>query len=55
MFCDSTIIQMFNWKSFVILFQCDEVYIEAQVQNITSGPISLENVSLEASPGYKGK
>lgn len=33
--------------------ECDEVYIEAQVQNITSGPISLENVSLEASPGYK--
>ncbi|XP_008485310.1 trafficking protein particle complex subunit 13 isoform X2 [Diaphorina citri] len=33
--------------------ESDEVYLEAQVQNITSGPISLENVSLEASPGYK--
>lgn len=33
--------------------ESDEVYIEAQVQNITSGPISLENVSLEATPRYK--
>uniref|UniRef100_A0A8D8T208 Trafficking protein particle complex subunit 13 n=3 Tax=Cacopsylla melanoneura TaxID=428564 RepID=A0A8D8T208_9HEMI len=31
----------------------DEVYIEAQVQNITCGPVSLENVSLEASPEFK--
>ncbi|XP_075226678.1 trafficking protein particle complex subunit 13 isoform X2 [Lycorma delicatula] len=29
--------------------ESDEVYLEAQVQNITSGPISLEKVSLESS------
>jgi len=28
----------------------DEVYLEAQVQNITSGPICLEKVCLEPSP-----
>lgn len=30
-------------------FISDEVYLEAQVQNITSGPISLEKVALESS------
>ncbi|XP_066997089.2 trafficking protein particle complex subunit 13 [Anabrus simplex] len=30
--------------------ESDEVYLEAQVQNITSGPICLEKVSLESSP-----
>ncbi|XP_046661786.1 trafficking protein particle complex subunit 13-like isoform X1 [Homalodisca vitripennis] len=30
-------------------FISDEVYLEAQVQNITSGPISLEKVTLESS------
>ncbi|XP_049831882.1 trafficking protein particle complex subunit 13 isoform X1 [Schistocerca gregaria] len=29
--------------------ESDEVYLEAQVQNITSGPICLEKVSLESS------
>nr|CAD7198877.1 unnamed protein product [Timema douglasi] len=29
--------------------ESDEVYLEAQVQNITNGPISLEKVSLESS------
>ncbi|KAJ4438077.1 hypothetical protein ANN_14016 [Periplaneta americana] len=29
--------------------QSDEVYLEAQVQNITTGPICLEKVSLESS------
>ncbi|XP_054278638.1 trafficking protein particle complex subunit 13-like [Macrosteles quadrilineatus] len=29
--------------------ESDEVYLEAQVQNITSGPISLEKVTLESS------
>lgn len=37
------------------LFQSDEVYLEAQVQNITSGPISLEKVSLESSHLFNGK
>lgn len=33
----------------------DDVYLEAQVQNITMGPIYLEKVDLDASQNYKGK
>ncbi|XP_074094942.1 trafficking protein particle complex subunit 13 [Cotesia typhae] len=29
--------------------ECDEVYVEAQIQNLTAGPICLEKVSLESS------
>lgn len=32
--------------------ESDDVYLEAQVQNITSGPICLEKVSLESSPQF---
>lgn len=32
--------------------QSDEVYLEAQIQNITPGPIYMEHVSLEPSPQY---
>lgn len=32
----------------------DDVYLEAQVQNITSGPICLEKVSLDASHLFDG-
>lgn len=32
----------------------DEVYLEAQVQNITVGPICLEKVALDASHLFNG-
>lgn len=32
----------------------DDVYLEAQVQNITNGPICLEKVSLDASHLFNG-
>lgn len=32
--------------------ESDDVYLEAQVQNITSGPITLEQVSLESSQQF---
>lgn len=35
--------------------ESDDVYLEAQVQNITSGPICLEKVALEASHLFTGK
>ena len=34
--------------------QSDEVYLEAGVQNITSGPIYLERVELEPSDFFSG-
>ena len=33
----------------------DDVYLEAQVQNITKGPICLEKIALDASHLFKGK
>lgn len=33
----------------------DDVYLEAQVQNITAGPICLEKVALDASHQFIGK
>lgn len=35
-----------------LFVQSDEVYLEAQIQNITPGPIYMEHVSLEPSPQY---
>lgn len=32
--------------------QSDEVYLEAQIQNITPGPIYMDHVSLEPSSQY---
>lgn len=32
--------------------ETDEVYLEAQIQNITAGPICLESVELESSDTY---
>lgn len=32
----------------------DDVYLEAQVQNITAGPICLEKVALDASNLFNG-
>ena len=34
------------------LSQSDEVYLEAQIQNITPGPIYMEHVSLDPSHQY---
>lgn len=39
----------------VVLHQSDEVYLEAGVQNITSGPLCLEKVELEPSPYFSGE
>lgn len=36
----------------VCLLQSDEVYLEAQIQNITPGPIYMEHVSLDPSQQY---
>lgn len=33
----------------------DEAYLEAQIQNLTAGPICLEKVSLESSHLFTGK
>lgn len=33
----------------------DEVYLEAQIQNLTAGPICLEKVALESSHLFSGK
>lgn len=32
----------------------DEVYVEAQIQNLTAGPICLEKVALESSHLFTG-
>lgn len=34
--------------------ESDDVFLEAQVQNITAGPICLEKVALEASNQFTG-
>ena len=34
--------------------ECDEVFLEAQVQNITMGNINLERVNLEPSSLFTG-
>lgn len=33
----------------------DDIYLEAQVQNITVGPICLEKVALDASQLFDGE
>lgn len=35
--------------------ETDEVYLEAQIRNITAGPICLEKVALDASNSFSGK
>lgn len=42
------------FSAFVCFFfqQSDEVYLEAQIQNITPGPIFMDHVSLEPSVSY---
>lgn len=37
-----------------LVFQSDDVYLEAQIQNITNGPICLEKVTLETTDYFKG-
>jgi len=36
----------------LIVLQSDDVYLEAQIQNITPSPIFLDRVSLEPSSKY---
>ena len=43
-----------NHKLIYHVFQSDEVYLEAGIQNITTGPIFLEKVDLEPSSCYVG-
>ena len=38
-----------------MIFQTDEIYLEAQIQNLTAGPICLEKVALESSYLFTGK
>lgn len=40
------------FKHFFLIFQTDEVFLEAQIQNITSSPMFMEKVSLEPSIMY---
>lgn len=44
-----------NYPQDVIFLQSDEVYLEAQIQNLTAGPICLEKVALESSHLFSGK
>ena len=37
------------------VFQSDEVYLEAQIQNVTPAAICMETVSLEPSPLFDGE
>lgn len=37
---------------FSLVFQTDEVFLEAQIQNITTSPMFMEKVSLEPSIMY---
>lgn len=39
-------------EEFSLLFQTDEVFLEAQIQNITTSPMFMEKVSLEPSIMY---
>lgn len=39
----------------ITFLQSDEVYLEAQIQNLTAGPICLEKVALESSHLFSGK
>lgn len=45
---------MYLFIYFFTQFQTDEVYLEVQVQNIMSTPITLEKFILEPSIGYEG-
>ena len=35
------------------IFQSEDVFLEAQVQNVTAGPLCLEKVGLDPSPMFK--
>ena len=39
----------------LVCVQSDEVYLEAQIQNITPGPIYMECVNLDPSPQYTAR
>lgn len=45
----------YYFQNNVIFLQSDEVYLEAQIQNLTAGPICLEKVALESSHLFSGK
>lgn len=38
-----------------LFIQSDDVYLEAQIQNQTAGPICLEKVALESSHLFNGE
>ena len=44
----------YNYGNYLSLYfsQDDEVFLEAQVQNITSSPMVMESVKLEPSSAY---
>ena len=45
---ESTVVEIFFFP-----FQSEDVFLEAQVQNVTSGHLCLEKVSLEPSPMFR--
>lgn len=40
------------WSFWPLTLQTDEVFLEAQIQNITTSPMFMEKVSLEPSMMY---
>jgi trafficking protein particle complex subunit 13 len=50
----SFVLKIHKSLNILIKFQSDDVYLEAQVQNMTAGPICLEKVQLESSQAFTG-
>ena len=48
MYVLSSLLRLLSFQ-FIIYYQSDEVFLEAQVQNVTNGNLSLEKVLLEPS------
>lgn len=48
----SSITSRFHELALLFFFQTDEVFLEAQIQNITTSPMFMEKVSLEPSMMY---
>lgn len=48
MFVLSSLLRLLSYQ-IILYYQSDEVFLEAQVQNVTNGNLSLEKVLLEPS------
>lgn len=51
-FVEVNTLSIILWWTFFSYFQTDEVFLEAQIQNITTSPMFMEKVSLEPSIMY---